>query len=69
MIVTEKWIRDHSTSDKVGSWTKAQLSAIGVNDKRSGWIDRVVGTDISESQRIVFEFFSHKHNRKIDDLF
>jgi hypothetical protein len=57
MIVTEKWLRANSTSDKVGSWTNAQLAVLGIKprNKTKGWMDRVIGMYITEEKAIEFE--------------
>lgn len=54
MIVTRKWIMQHRT-DK-GAWTQPQIEALGIEwPPRHGWIDRVVGKEIPESDRYLFE--------------
>jgi len=58
MIVTEQWIRDHSTSDKVGSWTNKQFEILGVQ-KKKGWMDIVCGYSITEAKRIEFESYGY----------
>lgn len=58
MIVTEQWIRDNSTSEKVGSWTNKQFEILGV-EKKKGWLDHACGLVISEQQRIDFESYGY----------
>jgi len=54
MILTRKYIMRYRT-DK-GAWTRAQIEALGLRwSPERGWIDRVVGTELSEYNRILFE--------------
>lgn len=58
MIVTEQWLRDHSTSNKVGSWTNRQFKILGVK-KKKGWMNIVCGKEISEQGRLEFESYGY----------
>lgn len=58
MIVTEQWIRDHSTSNKVGAWTNKQIKILGVK-KKKGWIDAACGRSITEQERLEFESYGY----------
>lgn len=53
--VTRYWIHEHKTP--AGAWTKAQIEALGMTwaEKTKGWIDRIEGRTISETQRQAFE--------------
>jgi hypothetical protein len=54
MKITREWIRAHATQK--GGYTRAQLEAIGVPwPPQTGWPDRVVGIEITEQQRRIFE--------------
>ncbi len=54
MKITREWIIAHATPK--GGYTRAQLEAIGVPwPPRTGWPDRVVGIEITEQQRRIFE--------------
>jgi hypothetical protein len=54
MKITREWIRAHATPK--GGYTRAQLEAIGVPwPPVAGWPDRVIGQEISEEQRRIFE--------------
>lgn len=54
MIVTKTWVHAHKTVR--GGWTKKQLAVLGVPwPPPKGWLKAVVGTQITESQRIEFE--------------
>jgi len=53
--ITKDWIMEHRTVK--GAWTGPQFAAIGLNisTKRKGWISRVVGKKITESNKRLFE--------------
>jgi len=54
MIVTRKYIMKFRT-DK-GAWTKPQIEALGIDwPPRKGWIDRVVGKELSERSQCEFQ--------------
>lgn len=60
MIVTREWLMAWSTNGKVG-WTRQQWNALGIGDNpSSGWIDRIVGTEISEDSARKFEQASNR---------
>jgi len=54
MKITKEWLRAHKTPN--GGWTKAQLAAIGFRweDKSVGWVDRLVGKEITDQQAQAF---------------
>jgi hypothetical protein len=54
MKITKEWLRAHKTPN--GGWTKAQLAAIGFRweDKSCGWVDRLVGKEITDQQAEAF---------------
>jgi len=59
MIVTESWLRQHANAGG-NAWTSAQLRAIGIRwPAPCGWIGRVIGTHITEAQRLRFEAGRH----------
>ncbi len=48
MIITRQWMKENATEK--GAWTKAQLAVLGIAwPPATGWIDDIVGCDISES--------------------
>ena len=54
MILTERYIKEHATAK--GGWTKKQIEALGLSwPTEKGWIERLIGTEISETQRLAFE--------------
>jgi len=54
MILTRRYIMAHRT-DK-GAWTRPQIEALGlIWPPRKGWIDSVVGREISSENQIRFE--------------
>lgn len=61
MVITKEYILNNRT--KAGAWTKSQIIALGVNYPPStGWIDRAVGTEISEENARLFE--KKKYSKK-----
>ena len=49
VTVTKEFLNDNRTVN--GAWTRAQLQAVGVRwPLKSGWMDRIVGTEISDAQ-------------------
>ena len=49
MKVTRQFIMDNRTPR--GSWTQAQIEALGVEwPPRHGWIDTVIGRELTEAQ-------------------
>lgn len=54
MIITKEWILKYKSL--VNGFTKVQLKSIGVQfPPKKGWIDRSIGKEISEENRIIFE--------------
>ena len=54
MIITKQFIMKHRT-DK-GAWTQPQLESLGVSwPPRKGWMNRVIGKDISEDGQETFK--------------
>jgi hypothetical protein len=65
MLITYDWIQRNSTSQKVGSWNKAQLKAIGAWPPKKGWVFRMIGQEITEPQQREFE--SHGYLNKSEE--
>lgn len=54
MKITRQYIMDHRTER--GSWTRPQIEALGIKwPPRKGWINEVVGKELSEDKRKAFE--------------
>lgn len=54
MRVTKSWLQSHKTN--AGSWTKAQADILGLDfPLRKGWQQRIIGKEISETDRMRFE--------------
>ena len=54
MIITKAWLQSCKTSK--GSWTKAQADILGLEfPMRKGWQQKVIGMEISETDRMRFE--------------
>lgn len=54
MIVTKDWIKKYRS--KNGGYTKKQLNAVGIEwPPRKGWINEVVGKEIADDEKIIFE--------------
>lgn len=54
MILTREYIDAHKTP--AGAWTRSQMQAIGVEWPQSkGWINRVIGNEISFENAMLFE--------------
>lgn len=54
MKVTRQYIMQHRTNK--GSWTWAQMEALGLSRKRpKGWIDRVIGIELTPHDQWLFE--------------
>jgi hypothetical protein len=54
MIITKEWLNKHRS--KSGGYTKKQLNAIGVSwPPVKGWVDKVIGNEIDEDNRRIFE--------------
>ena len=54
MILTKKYIMANRTDR--GAWTRPQIEALGIEwPPRKGWIDRVIGNEISSENRLIFE--------------
>lgn len=53
MILTRKFIMDNRTER--GSWTRAQVEAIGVEwPPRQGWIENVIGQEVPDEKAHLF---------------
>ncbi len=62
--VTETWIRAHST--KNAGWTEPQLRVLGVPwPPPRGWLRRLVGTAITQAQRVGFEALHAEQQAKL----
>jgi hypothetical protein len=53
-VITRTWLKTHTT--KRGGYTKAQIKALGLSyPLLSGWMDELVGTEISAEAANAFE--------------
>ena len=63
MQVTRSYIMANRTNR--GAWTRSQIEALGVEwPPRQGWIDRIVGTEISAEAARRFEAKEPAHTKK-----
>ena len=54
--ITKHWLREFSSGNSRGGWTKAQLEAVGVSwPPPKGWLDAVIGLEIEDSAKADFE--------------
>jgi hypothetical protein len=54
MIITNEWLKEHSTYN--GGYTAKQLHVINISwPPRHGWKNQVVGQDISRQNQLEFE--------------
>jgi hypothetical protein len=54
MIITKDWIMSNRT--KKGAWTRSQIQALDIEWPPSkGWIDRIVGSEITRGNQYQFE--------------
>jgi len=54
MKVTKAWLIDHRTIK--GSWTKKQAIILGMDwPLKKGWMQQVIGREITDAERIEFE--------------
>lgn len=54
MKITRKYIMQHRTEK--GAWTRPQIEALGIDwPPTKGWIDRVIGKELSDDKRKAFE--------------
>lgn len=61
--VTADYIHKHKTPR--GAWTRAQIEALGLDwPATQGWIDRLVGTEISFEQCQSFEVGKHQKKKQ-----
>lgn len=52
--VTRSWLDQFRTPGR--AWNKVQMDALGVSwPPKNGWLDRAIGTEISDHARTVFE--------------
>ena len=67
-FVTNEWMMAFSTSEKTGAWTKVQIDALmgpyrirarGMWQPPKGWRRKIIGTEITEEQRLLFETGQH----------
>jgi hypothetical protein len=55
-VVTRAWLDAHRS--RTGFWKPKQLAALGVESRpRRGWLAKVEGSVITQTNRIVFESF------------
>lgn len=65
MKVTEKFIRQGASYKGTSGWNKKQLELLNVSwPPVSGWIYSVIGTEISESDAILFIELKGKKKEK-----
>jgi hypothetical protein len=56
-VVTRAWLDAHKS--RTGFWKPKQLTALGVEcPPRRGWLAKVEGSTITESNRLIFESFA-----------
>ncbi len=54
MIITRQYIMDNRTVK--GAWRQSQIEALGESwPPRAGWINRCLGKELSEENRLLFE--------------
>ena len=59
--ITKEWINSNRTTK--GSFTKVQIKALGqMWTQKKGWINRLVGREISEDSKLSFEIGRNKFN-------
>lgn len=57
--ITDQWLMDNRTDG--GGWTREQLAVLGVSwPPKSGWKDRVIGTQIPYETAELFCVAAHK---------
>jgi len=63
MQITRQFIMDNRTPR--GSWTQAQIEALGIAwPPRQGWIDTVIGRELTEAQARQFQNTTTKKQAK-----
>lgn len=66
MKVTHQFIVENRTPR--GSWTQAQIEALGIVwPPRAGWMDKVIGHDLTEAQVRQFQDTTTKKQAKADN--
>ena len=68
MEITKEYILENRT--KGGSWTRSQIVSLGISwPPAGGWMQEVIGNELSEENRIIFESKSpaknHTHSGKL----
>lgn len=54
MIITRRYLMNHRTQRR--AWTRPQIEALGLDwPPRKGWIDSLIGKELSEDNRKAFE--------------
>ena len=54
MVVTRGWILANRTTK--GAWTRPQIESLGVKwPPTKGWMHTVIGSHISDSNKVIFE--------------
>lgn len=60
MVITKQWLLDNRT--KRGSWTKIQANILDLDyPLKKGWMQLVIGREISKEKSILFEQGKDKH--------
>ncbi len=63
MQLTREYIMKHRTAR--GAWTRAQIEALGLEwPPRKGWIDTVIGRELTEAQARQFQNTTTKKQAK-----
>jgi hypothetical protein len=63
--VTDEWLKAYGTD--ADSWNKKQLEALGITwPPRKGWKRAMIGTEITEQQKLRFEA---ARNRRTVEMF
>ena len=63
-VVTERWMREWSTTAGWGTWSRAQLAILGVDWKarKKGWRNQAIGQVLSDADAVRFEALSGRYD-------
>lgn len=63
-VVTERWMREWSTTEGFGTWNRAQLAILGIawDGRRKGWVSSVIGQVLSDAEALRFEALSGRYD-------